>query len=236
MLGSLLCAYRDLRAGRPLIRRDPRWPAERKAWLARHPTCEACGSRKSPEVHHRWPVHLYPERELDSRFYMTLCEEPGRECHLRIGHSWLWTAYNVKAVEDAALSLRRVDERVTVRLQTGGLVMPDVSHPDLYPYPESLPASLWPHLIEILNGKLPTAKEAAHYLWHGGGYGLFLWTGQEPPVMTGAELSREQCAHILEAHLKVQTEMGKAALPVIPWTQIAIYFMEILIQVLRPKS
>src|SRR5262249_15521948 len=62
-----------------------------------------------------------------------------------------------------------------------------VSPPDLYPSPESLPPSLWPHLVELLRGQLPESREAAHYAWHAAGYGLFCWAGQEPPVMLAGE-------------------------------------------------
>ncbi len=106
-----------------------------------------------------------------------------------------------------------------------------VSHPDLYPYPESLPPSLWPHLVALLRGQLPDSREAAHYAWHAAGYGLFCWAGQEPPVMLmGEPLTAAQAADLVE--LYYQATMGRAVLPSLPWKQIALLVLDLLRQIL----
>ena len=85
----------------------------RRAWLALHPTCAACGSKQHVQVHHLWPVH-FPggeKTELDPTNFMTLCERPGWNCHIRIGHGGDFKARNPEARKDAALSLERITDR-----------------------------------------------------------------------------------------------------------------------------
>lgn len=136
----------------------------------------------------------------------------------------------VKFFESNNVALQGVTD--TYNGMEGEAMAEPVGHPDLYPYPEKLPVSLWGHLAEILRGKLPTTKEAAHYLWHAAGYGLFLWAGQEPPEGEPG-LTREQCADILDQNLKAQaTGVGVEALPPIPWRQIALFVLQLLAQYL----
>ncbi len=89
--------------------RSPKWKTVRKQWLALHPTCAACGGVKGIECHHILPFHLFPELELSGDNFLTLCE--WNRCHLVVGHSRWFGAYNPNAVDDAALMLRRVRER-----------------------------------------------------------------------------------------------------------------------------
>ena len=91
--------------------RSPHWPAVRDAWLEKHPTCAACGTDEHCEVHHVKPFSYYPELELEESNFMTLCRKPGHNCHLRIGHSGDWKSWNPHAREDAALMLKRQEER-----------------------------------------------------------------------------------------------------------------------------
>lgn len=71
----------------PLRRaRSPQWPRIRRAHLEAEPICQWCGGTRSLEVHHIHPYHIYPSMELDASNLVTLCEEDGRECHLRVGH------------------------------------------------------------------------------------------------------------------------------------------------------
>jgi hypothetical protein len=53
------------------------------------------------QVHHIKPFHLHPNLELDPRNLITLCELPGRDHHLLIGHLDEWESYNVN-VRDGA--------------------------------------------------------------------------------------------------------------------------------------
>ena len=91
--------------------RSGKWRTARDAWLKEHPTCEACGGKKYVTVHHVKPFHYFPELELDTSNFMTLCEKPGRNCHLWIRHSGDYKAWNPNAREDAALMLKRKADR-----------------------------------------------------------------------------------------------------------------------------
>ena len=85
--------------------RSPKWPGVRRAWLKDHPTCAACGSTTCIEVHHKQPFHLFPALELDPTNFITLCEEPGVEDHLHVGHHGNWKNFNPTVVADAAAML-----------------------------------------------------------------------------------------------------------------------------------
>lgn len=85
--------------------RSPHWPAVRKAWLAEHPTCRACGGTEDVQVHHKRPFHLHPELELDSRNFITLCENPSRLCHFIFGHGGNWLQFNRDVEIDATRTL-----------------------------------------------------------------------------------------------------------------------------------
>lgn len=76
--------------------RDPRWPALRRAHLAKYPGCAACGNTRSVEVHHVEPVSVKPSRELDPENLLTLCTDGpgGMNCHLVIGHCGRWDRWN----------------------------------------------------------------------------------------------------------------------------------------------
>jgi 5-methylcytosine-specific restriction endonuclease McrA len=76
------------------------WRSVRRAHLANHPTCAACGTRHLLDVHHIKPFHLFPALELDPRNLMTLCR--WRRHHFKIGHHGDWTRWNETAREDAA--------------------------------------------------------------------------------------------------------------------------------------
>lgn len=93
--------------------RSPHWHRVRDEHLAAHPTCAACGGRAHLNVHHIQPFHLFPDLELDPKNFITLCENPDRHCHIRVGHSWNFSAYNPHVVEDAARELDRLQNRLT---------------------------------------------------------------------------------------------------------------------------
>jgi HNH endonuclease len=83
--------------------RSPRWPKLEKEFLAKYPTCAACGSKKRLNVHHKMPFHLDPDMELEESNLITLCMD--KDCHLLIGHGDDFRAYNPKVVEYAAACL-----------------------------------------------------------------------------------------------------------------------------------
>jgi 5-methylcytosine-specific restriction endonuclease McrA len=87
--------------------RSSQWPRTRATWLIDHPTCAACGGTEGLNVHHVFPVYVYPERELDPHNLITLCEK--RNCHFIWGHlNKSWKTWNRTVVEDAAAWLAKV--------------------------------------------------------------------------------------------------------------------------------
>lgn len=90
--------------------RNPRWATVEKNHLSTQPNCQACGTTKRLQVHHMKPFHLFPEKELDNDNLITLCMDEW-QCHIRIGHSGDWRAYNPHVIDDAATQLARIKER-----------------------------------------------------------------------------------------------------------------------------
>ena len=84
-------------------KRSNKWPAARKAHLAKYPRCAVCGGKEKVEVHHKQPFHLHPELELDPTNFITLCESKKRgiNCHLLVGHVGSFKNFNPTVVEDA---------------------------------------------------------------------------------------------------------------------------------------
>jgi len=88
--------------------RSPKWSSVRKAFLRDNPSCAACGSTKTLEVHHIEPVHLNPDRELDSSNLITLCD---KYCHFAIGHLMNYKSYNPNVIIDAKDFLYKIENR-----------------------------------------------------------------------------------------------------------------------------
>lgn len=88
--------------------RSPKWSSVRKKHLENNPTCAASGSNKKIEVHHKVPVHLNPELELDPSNLISLCDNT---CHLIFGHLYHYKSYNKNVVEDCAVYLNKVKTR-----------------------------------------------------------------------------------------------------------------------------
>jgi 5-methylcytosine-specific restriction endonuclease McrA len=88
--------------------RSYRWSEVRKQHLKEHPSCYACGKDKKLEVHHKVPVHISPELELDPSNLVTLCADP---CHLLFGHLMNFKSYNKSVVEDCSVYLNKVKNR-----------------------------------------------------------------------------------------------------------------------------
>jgi len=93
--------------------RSSHWPKVRDEHLAKEPRCAACGlaDREFLQVHHLLPFATHPNLECDEQNLVTLCEKPSRNCHLRVGHSFNWHAWNPHCLEDAALSMKRIAQR-----------------------------------------------------------------------------------------------------------------------------
>ena len=89
---------RDAAVGHGMAR-SPKWPGVEKLHLKFHPVCEACGSNKKLNVHHKKPFHLFPQLELDMNNLITLCMD--KECHIKIGHGDNFKDYNPDVEADA---------------------------------------------------------------------------------------------------------------------------------------
>ena len=114
MLAWLKSTYRWL-TGTPAVaapaKRSGKWPAVRKAHLAKHPACAACGGRKSLNVHHCVPFQIDPSLELVDSNLLVLCESRARNCHLVWGHLLSWQSWNSSVREDAESYRRKVEGR-----------------------------------------------------------------------------------------------------------------------------
>jgi len=88
--------------------RSNKWSNVRKNHLEKFPTCAACGRNSKLEVHHKIPVHISPELELDPSNLVTLCDTP---CHLVFGHLFNYKSYNKLVDEDCSVYLRKVLNR-----------------------------------------------------------------------------------------------------------------------------
>ena len=94
--------------------RAPGWSKLAAAHLRANPDCIACGSRKNVVPHHKEPVHLFPERELDPTNLVTLCEGPVVNCHILFGHLRNWSSYNVDVEQDATYFRSKITNRPAI--------------------------------------------------------------------------------------------------------------------------
>jgi 5-methylcytosine-specific restriction protein A len=104
--------------------RSPQWPKVRAAYLAKHPVCEACGSKGTAEhplqCHHIRPFHWGEVNEegepleLDPKNLITLCVDGvgHTNCHLMIGHGGNFQCANLDARRDAARFREMLADRV----------------------------------------------------------------------------------------------------------------------------
>jgi len=86
-------------------KRSSKWRKVRKKHLALHPECFICRSKKNLEVHHIIPFHIAPDKELDPKNLITLCENKkyGINCHLLVGHLGNYQNINPNVLLDATL-------------------------------------------------------------------------------------------------------------------------------------
>lgn len=92
--------------------RSGKWPAVRRAYLAEHPDCEACGRTEKQsgqviEVHHVIPFSTDASQELNPDNLIALC----RRCHELLGHLDKWSDSNPEVREDSARMLKKIKER-----------------------------------------------------------------------------------------------------------------------------
>lgn len=102
MIAQFVQRVKDLSHG-ITAKRSSKWPAVEHAHRKLFPTCAACGTGLSIQVHHCLPFHLHPELELDPTNLISLCEKAGGpECHYNIGHHRNWKGYNPDVRADSA--------------------------------------------------------------------------------------------------------------------------------------
>lgn len=94
------------------IPRSGKWPAVRRAYLAKHPNCQACGrtekqSGQAIECHHVVPFHDDMSKETDPDNLISLC----RRCHELLGHLDRWSSFNESVREDADNMLKKIKNR-----------------------------------------------------------------------------------------------------------------------------
>lgn len=94
--------------------RSGRWGTVRRAFLAEHPFCAACGNAQPDqlEVHHIHPYHLPGGEglELEWSNLITLCCGSGK-CHFVLGHLLSWKSWNADVVMDAGRYFAKVVKR-----------------------------------------------------------------------------------------------------------------------------
>lgn len=91
--------------------RSPLWETVRREFLKENSSCAACGGRKSLQVHHILPYHLFPDQELNRDNLITLCDAPYRHCHFIFGHLYNYSDFNPRVREHACEQLRRLNDR-----------------------------------------------------------------------------------------------------------------------------
>jgi 5-methylcytosine-specific restriction protein A len=87
--------------------------ALRAAHLLKEPSCRGCGGTDGLEVHHLYPFHAFPEREMDPTNLQTLCRQGpgGMNCHHVLGHGGCWVDWSPSSVENAAYFLNIIQGR-----------------------------------------------------------------------------------------------------------------------------
>jgi hypothetical protein len=111
---QLLALARDILAGKPAVRRSPKWDKTRDIHITLNPYCIVCGSRvkKYLVVHHVKPFHLWPELELVPENLVTMCESQSHNCHLMFGHFLDFKrSWNPDVIQDATLFRMKLIKR-----------------------------------------------------------------------------------------------------------------------------
>ena len=90
--------------------RNSEWMKLRRVFLKKHNKCELCGAQSRLAVHHIYPYHSFPERELDEANLITLCES-GANHHLTFGHLMSWKSYNENVWDDVKVWREKIRDR-----------------------------------------------------------------------------------------------------------------------------
>ena len=89
-------------------RRSSQWKKVRDEFL-KDACCAVCGGVEKLEAHHVVPFHEAPERELDERNLIALCEskKKGINCHLFVGHLGDYRQVN-RQMNESISAIRRI--------------------------------------------------------------------------------------------------------------------------------
>lgn len=98
----LLEYIKDFFQGKPVAARSKGWSRVRRKYAKKNPRCAITGSKKI-QIHHRQPVHLFPEKELDPNNLISL----RRDVHLIIGHLGSFYSYNKSIDKDVKVWRKR---------------------------------------------------------------------------------------------------------------------------------
>lgn len=108
--------YKDHEQGKvPFgVSRSGHWPAVREEYLKEHPECAVCGGTKKLEVHHIEAFHTSPEKELDPKNLISLCEgNPTVNCHCHFGHLGDFRSINCNVRKDVFIWNDKIRNRPT---------------------------------------------------------------------------------------------------------------------------
>lgn len=82
--------------------RNPAWEKASKEFLIGK-VCIVCGGTRGMQTHHKYPFHLFPDREMDSKYWVPICTDGpgGMNCHRTVGHGGNFKNYNPHVESDA---------------------------------------------------------------------------------------------------------------------------------------
>jgi hypothetical protein len=96
--------------------RNPAWDRESREFLRQNPHCVVCGTTAGCAAHHKYPVHLYPELEMDRRYWRTACPRD----HFFVCHVADWKAFNPDVDDDAVAWQLKIHNRPYHRVEISG--------------------------------------------------------------------------------------------------------------------
>lgn len=103
-----------------VYRRNSKFPATERRFIAANPTCVWCRG-KSQTAHHGYPVHVYPELEMDQQYWVPTCKAHHRPfCHNKNWSLWV----ELKALLRAARLMKAGDTQAAWKIITDNTLGP----------------------------------------------------------------------------------------------------------------
>jgi len=90
------------------VQRSLDWETVKRGYLKTHRECAFCGATTKLDVHHKIPVKVRRDLELNEDNFMTLCSKAQNNCHFVHGHFYNWDRYNTCIEVDAAVWRTRI--------------------------------------------------------------------------------------------------------------------------------